>query len=179
LRYLSFGPHQGEGDLTTKEANQILDGGWLMPVQHPRNPVWVATAALGASDDGDNAVKNARSVGFPPGVNVWVDLEGISNKSSVPDVIAYCNNWVDHVQGAGYAPGIYVGDNQLLISSVQLRKLPFTHYWRAGGRIPNVQLFGYQMIQKIANERLFGVGIDRDTIRTDRFGSGVQWLIRP
>lgn len=182
LRYLSLNPQQGKFDLTTDEANRILDAGLaLMPVQHVRgtkeNPWWEPTGAEGASD-GDNAVKNARSVGFPPGVNVWVDMEGVSAKSSIPNVIAYCNNWVDRVQKAGYRPGVYVGGNALMISSQQLFHLPFLHYWRAGGIIPAVATQGYQMIQTIAGEKIFGVDIDRDTTQTDHLGGHVQWLIR-
>src|SRR5882672_8077696 len=75
LRYLSLGAGQQPGDLTTAEANHILDGGLaLMPVQHVRNAGWRATAARGTST-GLNAANNAQIVGFPPGVNVWMDLE--------------------------------------------------------------------------------------------------------
>jgi len=43
LRYLSLGAGQQPGDLTTAEANHILDGGLaLMPVQHVRNAGWRA-----------------------------------------------------------------------------------------------------------------------------------------
>jgi hypothetical protein len=178
LRAISFGTKQENSDLTTSEANDILNAGLaLMAVQHPRNPGWRPTGALGTSD-GRNAVNNARSVGFPPGVNVWVDLEGVDAKSSIPDVIAYCNNWTDHVQTAGYRPGIYVGSNALMISSQQFFHLPFLHYWRAGGIIPAVETQGYQMIQKIAGEKIFGVNIDRDTTQTDKLGGHVLWLIR-
>jgi Domain of unknown function (DUF1906) len=178
LRYLAFGPNQGKGDLTRSEANDILDAGLaLMPVQHPRNPGWLPTGALGTSD-GFNAVKNAESVGFPIGMNVWVDLEGVAATSSIADVIAYCSNWANQVQTAGYRPGIYVGSNSLLISSARLFELPFLHYWKAGGSIPPVATQGFQMIQTIANEHLFGIPIDRDKTQTDQLGGQVQWLIR-
>ena len=178
LRYLAFGGRQQNPDLTTQEANDILDAGLaLMPVQHPRNPGWRPTGALGSSD-GRNAVSNAHSVGFPPRVNVWMDLEGVDATSSIADVIAYCNNWTAQVATAGFGPGLYVGSNALLINSAQLFNLPFLHYWRAGGHIPPVAVQGFQMIQNIANERRHGIGIDRDTTQADLQGGRLQWLIR-
>src|ERR1700737_5651179 len=69
---------------------------------------------------------------------------------------------------------VYVGSNALMISSQQLFKLPFLHYWRAGGFILPVETIGYQMIQQIAGEKIFGVGIDRDTTQTDRLVSGFR-----
>jgi hypothetical protein len=74
---------------------------------------------------------------------------------------------------------VYVGSNALMISSQQLFKLPFLHYWRAGGFILPVETIGYRMIQQIAGEKIFGVGIDRNTTQTDRLGGRVQWLISP
>jgi hypothetical protein len=176
LRYLSFGGRQQSPDLTREEANHILDAGLaLMVVQHVRNPGWRPTGALGTSD-GRNAVSNANSVGFPTsGMNVWMDLEGVDPTSRIADVIEYCRNW--HGQVAGhFTPGIYVGFNARL-NSQQLADLPFLHYWKAGGHIPPVAGWGYQMIQISANETRHGIHIDRDTTQTvHRFT--VQWLIR-
>ena len=181
LRYLSLGAGQQAGDLTTAEANHILDGGLaLMPVQHVRRAGWQATGDLGTST-GLHAANNAQSVGFPPGVNVWMDLEGVSAASSAADVIAYCNNWFEQVHAAGYVPGIYVGFDARLSSHQLFQNLKFQHYWKAGGNIPPIERRDYQMIQTIGNppERLHGIEIDRDTTQTDQLDGKALWLIRP
>jgi glycoside hydrolase-like protein len=176
LRYLSFGGRQQSPDLTREEADHILDAGLaLMPVQHVRNPGWRPTGALGNSD-GRNAVSNANSVGFPIGMNVWMDLEGVDPTSRIADVFEYCRNWALQV-ATRFRPGIYVGSGALL-NSEQLFDLLFLHYWKAGGHIPPVAHRGYQMIQNIANETRHGIHIDRNTTQTDHLGGQVQWLIR-
>jgi hypothetical protein len=180
LRYLALGSGQGHGDLSNAEANDILDAGLaLMPVQHVRNPGWQATGASGTST-GRNAADNARDVGFHPGVNVWMDLEGVSANSIRADVEAYCNNWFAQVEAAGYVPGIYVGFSAGL-NGQQLGQLRFEHYWKAGGNIPQIQGRGYQMIQTIGNppEHLHHIEIDRDRTQADQQGGRALWLIRP
>ena len=109
IRYLSRALGQQHGDLTTAEADLILDAGLaLMAVQHVDQEGWRPSADLGASN-GNHAAANAREVGFPAGVNVWLDLEGVHHLVAAEDVIAYCNAWQAEVAVAGYVPGIYVG----------------------------------------------------------------------
>ena len=80
-------------DLTAQEANDILDAGLaLMPVQHVLDPGWQPTQALGA-EYGANAAAFAQAIGFPPGVNVWCDLESVAESAAASDVAAYCNAW--------------------------------------------------------------------------------------
>ncbi|MEG3436676.1 DUF1906 domain-containing protein [Pannus brasiliensis CCIBt3594] len=179
LRYLSLGNGQKPGDLTTAEADAILRAGLaLMPVQHVRFPGWTPTAPLG-TQTGKNAAHNAVQVGFPPGVNVWLDWEGADPQTSVANAIAYCNNWFDEVKAAGYVPGIYVGFNAILNSQQLYQKLKFQHYWKAGGNIPDIAVRGYQMIQKIPlDQSLHGIQIDRDTTRADNKGGQALWITR-
>ncbi|MEN9865145.1 MAG: hypothetical protein RL748_735, partial [Pseudomonadota bacterium] len=109
LRYLSLGPTQYGGDLSVGEAQNILAAGLaLMPVQHVPGGSWSPNGALG-SEYGQHAAANASSVGFPAGVNVWLDLEAVSPSAAAQDVIDYCNNWYHEVSSAGYVPGLYVG----------------------------------------------------------------------
>lgn len=183
LRYLSLTAGQANGDLTTAEANHILDAGLaLMPVQHVRNPGWNPTGELGTRT-GVNAANNAKSVGFPDGINVWMDLEGVAPGTPATKVIAYCNNWFVQVKAAGYVPGIYVGFNAILNGNQLFNDLKFEHYWKAGGNPPVPITRGYQILQTIQNpplgEILHSVNIDRDTTKTDDLGGTAIWLARP
>ena len=102
-----------------------------MPVQHFEGEGWVPSEALG-SQYGRNAAANAGAIGFPQGINVWVDLEGVSAHTPAANVIAYCNAWSDEVEGAGFVPGVYVGPGAGVSSDDLFFRLKTKHYWRAG-----------------------------------------------
>src|SRR5437870_3928108 len=71
IRYVSRADSEAGSDLTTVGATAILSAGLaLMPVQHVARAGWLPSAALGTTN-GKNAAKNAGTVGFPPGVNLW------------------------------------------------------------------------------------------------------------
>lgn len=93
VRYLSLTAGQDPGDLSAAEADSILSVGLaLIPVQHVRSPGWTPSGSLG-QQDGTNAASNALSIGFPQGVNVWCDVEGVSSSATAQQVIDYCNSW--------------------------------------------------------------------------------------
>ena len=176
IRYVSRGP-QPQGDLSASEATIILDAKLaLMPVQHVRVPGWQPSPALGEKD-GTFAAQNSSLVGFPPGVTVWCDLEGIKNGSSADDVIGYCNAWYVAVKSAAYVPGLYVGANAIL-SDQQLANLKFQNYWRSQSNVPNVRSRGYQLIQLFPEVTRNGIGIDIDVTQNDYRNGQVQWLVR-
>jgi hypothetical protein len=174
IRYLSL-REQSARDLTTQEATEILNAGLaLMPVQHVRQPGWLPTASLGQRD-GQNAASNAQDVGFPPGVNVWCDLEGVRNGASTQDVTDYCEAWHSAVSAAGYAPGLYVGSAARL-SGEQLFALSFQHYWRSQSSVPEIPNRGYQLIQLFPSVTAHGIAIDLDVTQADNRGGQAQWL---
>jgi hypothetical protein len=174
LRYVSR-MEESANDLTAHEAIDILNSGLaLMPVQHVRNPGWSPSEALGR-EDGENAVSNARGIGFPEGVNIWCDLEGVNNTAEETDVIAYCHAWYGAVFAAGYIPGIYVGANTLL-SAEQLYALPFQHYWKSQSNVPEIPIRGYQLVQLFPGITVNGINIDRDVTQNDNEGGQAQWL---
>jgi len=178
VRYLSLGAQQSTSDLTTAEATAILASGLaLMPVQHVRYPGWMPTASLG-QQDGTHAASHAGAIGFPPGVNVWCDLEGVGASAAAADVVAYCNAWYTAVAAAGYAPGLYVGASAGL-NGQQLYELQFQHYWKSESNVPAVAVRGYQMVQSPAPAPVEGVSIDRDVTQTDNLGGQVLWLVNP
>ena len=78
VRYVSRIARQAHDDLSASEAIDLLNAGLaLMPVQHVRAQGWVPSPELG-SLDGVHAAYHAFVIGFPTGVNVWCDLEGVS-----------------------------------------------------------------------------------------------------
>ena len=76
----------------------------LMPVQHVARAGWSPTKSLGTTY-GRNAAAHVREVGFPPGINVWLDLEGVKSSSSHATVIDYCNAWIEEVEYVDYDMG--------------------------------------------------------------------------
>ncbi len=178
IRYLSRAAAQGPSDLTAPEALGILAAGLaLAPVQHVRAPGWSPSADLGASD-GVYAAYHAFVLGFPAGVNVWCDLEGVADGTVAAQVVAYCNSWYDAVAAAGYAPGLYVGADAVLDGQALHDLLKFSHYWKSLSDVPDVAVRGYQMIQ--SNEHTAnGIGIDEDRTQNDSLGGAVVWLAAP
>src|SRR4029077_5547314 len=108
LRYVSRGDREQANDLHEAEARTILNAGIaLMPVQHVARAGWAPTQSLGTSY-GRNASAHVREIGFPPGVSVWLDLEGVKSSSSHATVIDYCNAWIAEVESAVFVPGVYI-----------------------------------------------------------------------
>jgi hypothetical protein len=175
LRYLSLSDGQDADDLSPGEAVDILSAGLaLMPVQHVNVAGWHPTANLG-QEHGGNAANNAVAIGFPPGVNVWCDLEGVNPASTKQEIIAYCKEWYAAVLAPGFVPGLYVGA-QTRLSGRQLYDLPFEHYWKSFSKVPAIPVRGYQMIQTFVEEPVNGISIDQDTTQTDSNGGQVLWL---
>jgi hypothetical protein len=175
VRYLTLLGQQSPGDLSTQEANDILSSGLaLMAVQHVRKPGWSPSQTLG-QQDGAQAVANAQLVGFPPGVNIWCDLEGVVNDAAAQDVTDHCNAWFAAVNVAGYIPGIYVGADAIL-DGQQLYGLSFQHYWRSQSNVPDIPVRGYQLLQLFPAIDANEIWIDVDIAQTDKQGGQAQWL---
>jgi hypothetical protein len=178
LRYVSLGPEQ-YGDLSTAEATTILSAGLaLMPVQHFVGDGWSPSGALGTTY-GQAAAANVAEIGFPAGVNVWVDIEGVGPGTATQDIIDYANNWYDAVAAAGFVPGLYVGPGVGLTSEQLYSALKMQHYWRAGAEsAPTVATRGIQMQQSLPQTVNY-LSIDEDTTQDDAMGDGVLWLAPP
>jgi Domain of unknown function (DUF1906) len=174
LRYLSKGQVSSQ-DLTLQEATGILSSGLaLMPVQHAPKQGWFAYRAVG-QQHGQEASANAKTIGFPDGVNLWCDLEGVNSSAQAQDVIDYCDAWYEAVSAAGYMPGLYVGANTLL-NGGQLYDLPFRHYWRSQSQVPEIPRRGYQLIQLGPSVQINGVWVDLDVALNDSQGGAAHWL---
>jgi hypothetical protein len=180
VRYLSRG-EPGRDDLSASEAEAILGAGLsLMPVQHVAPGRWMPSAKLGA-ENAAAAVKHAQSVGFPGGVNIWLDLESVRPGTRPEEVVAYCNEWFDLVTDAGFVPGLYVGVDPGLTAHDLFWRLRTKHYWASASRIPEVDIRGYQMRQ--SQEAPIHVikgapamSICRDVCLGDALGTTPIWL---
>ena len=177
LRYVSRGERPSASDLSEWEAGTILDAGLaLMPIQHVARDGWSPSKALGTVY-GRNAAAHTLSIGFPPGINVWLDLEGVKPATSHRVVIDYCNAWFAEVGSAGFSPGVYIGARAVLTSEEIFWRLQTTHFWRSGSKVPDIPHRGYQMIQKIIKgDKIGSIEIDRNLTVTDNFGQSVLWL---
>ena len=169
--------NESSKDLSTSEATQILQAGLaLMAVQHVATAGWTPSAALG-TQYGDNAAANAKSIGLPSGVNLWLDLEGVAAGTPSTTVAAYCNAWYDAVAQAGYLPGLYVGSDAILTGTELYSQLQFQRYWRSGSTVPEVATRGYCMVQTIGSSDVIdGVSYDLDVIEADHMGDTPFWL---
>jgi len=177
LRYVSLMGQESAQDLSTQEATNILNSGLaLMPVQHVRRQGWLPTLSLGQRY-GQDAATNAQNVGFPDGVNIWCDLEGVSGQATQQDVIAYCEAWYDAVNTAGYSPGLYVGAGAQLTGQ-QLYDLSFQHFWRSQSQVPDIPTRSYQLIQLLPSIQIQidGIWIDMDVAQNDKENGQAQWL---
>jgi hypothetical protein len=154
-------------DLSAKEANAILDAGLaLMVVQHvdpasERPERWHPTGRLG-DEYGGTAGEHCQTIGIPPGINVWLDLEGVNLHTPKADVVEYCNRWHSQVAAFGYVPGIYVGFDPVLSGAELYNELRYTHYWGALNVDVSPKPRGYQMQQ--AERKLVDIpaGVGRD-----------------
>jgi len=174
---VSRGEQELANDLHEAEARIRRTAGLaLMPVQHVARAGWSPTKSLGTTY-GRNAAAHVRKVGFPPGINVWLDLEGVKSSSSHATVIDYCNAWIEEVESAGFVPGVYVGARAILTGEEIFWRLRARHFWKSGSRVPEVPHRGYQLIQKIIrNDKIDGVEIDRNLTVNDNFGQSALWL---
>lgn len=175
LRYLSLGLGQNPGDLSTVEAAGILAAGLaLMPVQHVQGGRWMPSENVGEVH-GRNAADNARTIGLPAGVCLWLDLESVNQGAMSQEIALYCIAWVDEVIGGGFEPGLYVGPDVRLTGN-QLYNLPFKHYWRSAARVPELPYRGYQMTQSVVSQKVHGIAIDDDLVMADLQGEIPIWL---
>jgi hypothetical protein len=163
--------------LTAAEARTLLNAGLgVMLVQYVESESsWIPTAAKGRLN-GTTAAAEAEMLGFPWGVTIWCDVEGIAAGTSSRSIIDYCNRWHEAVSSAGYVPGIYVGYHARLSPTQLYRSLRFTHYWAAynlnADQYPAVR--GVQMKQSQASKsaipRGLGISFQSDRVMSDALG---------
>jgi len=175
IRYLTRAVTPPSSDLSAPEAEAILRGGLaLMAVQHVAKKGWVPSQSLGTTN-GRNAVAHAQIVGFPRGVNIWLDLEGVASGTASSAVIDYCNAWFSEVDGAGFVSGLYVGFDEVLTSDELFFDLKTHHYWKSASSVPEISHRGYQMFQSLPRV-VKGVSLDSNVTKDDQLGDAVLLL---
>ncbi len=175
-RYLPRSLALVAGNLTKTEIQDALAAGLaILPVQHVSPSGWYPSAALG-TQYGEYAAEYAASIELPPGMHLWLDLEGVAPGSMSGDVIAYCHAWASAVSQKGYLHGLYCGWRTGLTPN-QLYNLPFDAYWKAYNYDDGVPTRGYQVIQSV-QETMEGVQFDPDAIQTDKLGD-LPFLLFP
>ncbi len=179
IRYVPFDDRSEFVDLSAAEAQTIVDSGLgLMVVQHPLDAGWVPNEGLGQSF-GQSAALHAGEAGLPPGVNVWLDLEGVRAGTPAADVIAYCNAWFAEVERAGFASGVYIGAAPGLTADQLFWDIKTSHYWKGGSSaeagVPDeIPHRGYQLVQRI---NLGTYAYDSDVTKTDAYSGCVTWVV--
>src|SRR4051812_26709476 len=163
--------------LTATESKALLNAGLgVMLVQYVESESsWTPSAAKG-KQNGTIAASEAYALGFPWGVTIWCDVEGIAAGTSAKTIIEYCNQWHQAVSAAGYVPGIYVGYHARLTPGQLYRSLRFTHYWAAynlnADQYPIVRGVQLKQAQLLSDAIPPGVGISfqSDRVMTDVLG---------
>jgi hypothetical protein len=174
-RYLSIGREERPGDLFRTEAADILSGGLaLFPVQHVDEPGWMPTGALGWAH-GLVAIQDVDLVGFPPGVCVALDLEGVNASAAAADIIAYCNSWWSALS-ALYVPLLYVGANCGLSGEQLFADLKFQRYWKSLSEVPVPAPRGFCLVQSASPASYSGLAVDLDAAQVDSLQGAVTWL---
>lgn len=124
--------------------------------------------------NGQAAVGKLQALGVPPGVDIFLDVEGVELDPA--ELIAKIAAWSAPVRMAGYGPAMYVGAGALLTSS-ELSMLPVYRYWRGCSRL--VDRFGavveptrgFCIIQGRPDDtRIGGTTVDVDFMQTDYLG---------
>jgi hypothetical protein len=168
-------------DISSSEAQTIVDAGLALTIaQHPLAAGWVPTEKMG-SDFGNYAALAAGQAGLLPGMNIWLDLEGVKDGVSSDVVIAYCNAWFAAVENLGFETGVYIGASPVLTADQLYWDIKTKHYWKGGssakaGVPDDIPPRGYQMIQRIQNPNT-PAEFDSNVTRTDAFGLGAMWIV--
>jgi hypothetical protein len=173
-RYISRGEESAR-DLQPAEVHALFDAGLaLVVVQHVALSPWHPSEDLGRVL-GDEARQDARTIGCPSGVALWLDLEGVAASCPTAEVVAFCNAWSAEVALGDYPAGVYVGANCGINGTDLYRKLSLKRYWRSMSRSsPIVDVRGFQIVQSFGSS-LDGIEYDRDVIRRDALGDLPVW----
>jgi hypothetical protein len=172
-------------DLSPAEAKTILGAGLgLMPVQHVESESsWLPTPAKG-DEFGQTAADDAERIGFPPGITLWCDLEGVAKGTPSAQVIEYCNRWHSRVAAAGYVPGVYLGFRYGMSATQAFKALRFTRYWGAFNLNKDEEPIVRGLLMRQAERKPAdvppGTSVDfqTDKVRKDKLG-GLPTLLAP
>lgn len=161
------------GSLTAAEMAGITGAGLLLsPICYPpQHSGWVPVASDGAAR-GKSAVTQAKAIGIPAGVTIWIDLEGCRGGAALTK--AWCEAFAAELVAGGYQAGLYVGAAPGGLSSADLYALKHvTRYWESCSRgIPQPASRGWCLKQHYKpNQTCAGVIVDFNSVCNDFFGA--------
>jgi len=116
---------------------------------------------------GQLMVTNAKSVGYPRGAQVFLNLENNLSDGTSPTtragMISWVKNWASEVRSAGFVPGVYVGVPQLL-TTADLENAVGSDgvFWRSASSSAPQTNRGYVMRQPTISMPACGTTIDVD-----------------
>ena len=139
-------------------------------------PYWTDPAQGTAR--GQLMVSNAQLVGYPRGAQVFLNLEdnltdGVT-PTTRPGIIQWVQNWAAAVKAAGYTPGVYVGNPQILTADDLTSALTTVSvFWRSASSSAPQSGRGYVLRQPSISAAACGTTIDIDTSGSDNSGAGL------
>ena len=139
-------------------------------------PYWTDPAQGTAR--GQLMVNNAQLVGYPHGAQVFLNLEdnltdGVT-PTTRPGIIQWVQNWAAAVKAAGYTPGVYVGNPQILTADDLTSALTTVSvFWRSASSSAPQSGRGYVLRQPSISATACGTTIDIDTSGSDNSGAGL------
>jgi hypothetical protein len=166
-RYVPLPGVSAAEDISEAELDRILGADLLSwPVQHSRYSGWDPADHDGEAD-ARVACAHAKAAGYPPGVHMALDLEGIWGSGL--STIVFAKGWQHVVLEEGFRAMLYVGYG-VPLHPLDLYSLPgFDQYWSdAGNR--DVDVRGCSIHQK-QSLSLAGVKFDADIVAPDRLGA--------
>ena len=116
-----------------------------------------------------SAIQAAQTVRYPRGCTLWLDAEGMPSGMSAQNWLDWVNAWSQPVNSAGYNGGIYLAGTYAASSEQLYANLPYIHhYWQGMHMTENVDTRGYTVTQDAVDITLFGVLVDKDTVKVDQ-----------
>lgn len=165
-RYVPLPRNSTANDITEAELDRILGAELLsLPIQHVRLPGWNPIDHDG-EEDARIACAYAQMVGYPAGIHLLLDLEGINGSGL--STMTFAIGWQKVVREEGFKAALYVGYS-VPLHPIDLYMLPgFDQYATdAGNR--QVATRGTSMKQK-AGIVIYGTKFDPDEIAPDLLG---------
>src|SRR5664279_5853884 len=139
-------------------------------------PYW--TDPTKGTSRGQLMVSNAQLVGYPGGAQVFLNLEDNLSDGASPTtragIIQWVQNWAAVVKAAGYTPGVYVGNPQILSADDLTSALTnVSVFWRSASGSAPQSARGYVLRQPSISAAACGTTIDIDTSGSDNLGAGL------
>ncbi len=141
----------------------------ILPFQGYYQPSW--PSAANGTVRANQAITSAQGVGYPRGSQIFLNLENNTN-STAATAIQWVTNWANAIRAAGYTPGVYVGEPQIL-SAAQVSALPVSVFWRSASSQAPQAAAGFVVRQTAVSQPACGItgGIDIDVTSQDVHGA--------